>query len=64
MTPYLTMMTIYLTDMTGLNTFKLNSIMPRIITLEEKIALIDDWLSGESRMDIATKRNVANGTCL
>lgn len=36
--------------------------MPRIITLQEKFAVLDDWLSGESRMDIARKRNIANGT--
>ena len=36
--------------------------MPRIITLEEKLAVIDDWLSGESRIDIAKKHNIANGT--
>ena len=36
--------------------------MPPIITLQEKLAVIDDWLSGESRIDIARKRNIANGT--
>ena len=36
--------------------------MPRIITLEEKLAVIDDWLSGESRIDIAKKHNIGNGT--
>ena len=36
--------------------------MPRIITLQEKLAVIDEWLSGESRMDIARKRNMGNGT--
>ena len=32
-----------------LNKLKLNEIMPRIITLHEKLAVIDDWLGGESR---------------
>ena len=36
--------------------------MPRIITSHEKLAVIDDWLSGESRIDIAKKHNIANGT--
>ena len=36
--------------------------MPRIITSQEKLAVIDDWLSGESRIDIAKKHNMANGT--
>ena len=36
--------------------------MPRIITLHEKLAVIDDWLSGESRNDIAIKHNMGNGT--
>ena len=36
--------------------------MPRIITSHEKLAIIDDWLSGESRYDIAIKHNVGNGT--
>ena len=35
--------------------------MPRIITSHEKLAIIDDWLSGESRYDIAIKHNVGNG---
>ena len=38
--------------------------MPRIITPHEKLAIIDDWLSGESRYDIAIKHNVGNGTCI
>ena len=33
-----------------LNSSKLNSIMPRIITSHEKLAVIDDWLRGESRI--------------
>ena len=36
--------------------------MPRIITLEEKIAVVDDWLIGESRFDIGKKHNIGNGT--
>ena len=36
--------------------------MPRIITSHEKLAIIDDWLSGESRYDIAKKHNMGNGT--
>ena len=36
--------------------------MPRIITLDEKLAVIDDWLSGESRKYIAIKRDMGNGT--
>ena len=36
--------------------------MPRIITSDEKLAVIDDWLSGESRNDIAIKRDMGNGT--
>ena len=36
--------------------------MPRIITLQEKLAVIDDWLSGESRNDIAIKHNIGSGT--
>lgn len=36
--------------------------MPRIITLEEKNSVIDDWLSGESRNDIAIKNNIGGST--
>ena len=36
--------------------------MPKIITSHEKLAVIDDWLLGESRHDIAKKHNIANGT--
>ena len=36
--------------------------MPRIITLDEKLSVIDDWLSGESRNDIAIKHNIGSGT--
>ncbi|MDF2738313.1 MAG: hypothetical protein K0S93_2173, partial [Nitrososphaeraceae archaeon] len=35
---------------------------PRIITLDEKLAVIDDWLNGESRNDIAIKHNMGSGT--
>jgi hypothetical protein len=36
--------------------------MPRIITREEKVAVIDDWLNGESRNQIAIKRIMGSGT--
>jgi hypothetical protein len=36
--------------------------MPRIIPLDEKHAVIDDWLNGESRNYIAIKRNLGSGT--
>ena len=36
--------------------------MPRLITLHEKLAVIDDWLEGESRNDIAIKRAMGSGT--
>jgi hypothetical protein len=36
--------------------------MPRIITSHEKLAVIDDWLEGESRNDIAIKRAMGSGT--
>ncbi len=36
--------------------------MPRIITLDEKLAVIDDWLNGESRNDIVIKRSMGSGT--
>ena len=36
--------------------------MPRIITLHEKLSLIDAWLNGESRNDIAKKHNIGSGT--
>ena len=36
--------------------------MPRIITLHEKLSVIDEWLSGESRNDIAIKHNIGSGT--
>ena len=34
--------------------------MPRIISSHEKLAVIDDWLSGESRNDIAIKHNMGS----
>jgi hypothetical protein len=37
-------------------------IMPRIITLDEKHGVIDDWLDGESRNYIAIKRQLGSGT--
>ena len=36
--------------------------MPKIITLDEKLSVIDDWLRGESRNDIAIKHNIGSGT--
>jgi hypothetical protein len=36
--------------------------MPRIITRDEKLAVIDDWLNGESRNQIAIKRILGSGT--
>jgi hypothetical protein len=36
--------------------------VPRIITLDEKLAVIDDWLNGDSRYDIAIKRMMGSGT--
>ena len=36
--------------------------MPRIITLEEKHSVIENWLKGESREDIAIKHKIGSGT--
>jgi CENP-B N-terminal DNA-binding domain len=36
--------------------------MPRIITSHEKLSVIDTWLDGESRIDIARKHNIGSGT--
>jgi hypothetical protein len=36
--------------------------MPRIITLDEKLAVIDDWLMGKSRNEIAIRRSMGSGT--
>ena len=40
------------------------SIMPRIISLDEKISVIDDWLRGQSRNDIAIKHKIGSRYCL
>ena len=56
-------MIIYLTHLTKyLNEYVLFMIMPRIITLQEKLSVIDAWLNGESRNDIAKKHNIGSGT--
>jgi hypothetical protein len=56
-------MTIFLTDLTKyINEYLLKMNMPRIITLHEKLSVIDAWLNGESRNDIATKHNIGSGT--
>jgi hypothetical protein len=36
--------------------------MPRIISFDEKLAVIDDWLHGESRNNIARKQSMGSGT--
>jgi hypothetical protein len=36
--------------------------MPRIISPEEKISVIGDWLDGETRENIAVKHNIGSGT--
>jgi len=36
--------------------------MPRIITSHEKLSVIEHWLSGESRKDIAIRHNIGSGT--
>jgi hypothetical protein len=36
--------------------------MPRIITLDEKLAVIDDWLMGKSRNEISVRRSMGSGT--
>jgi hypothetical protein len=36
--------------------------MPRIITSHEKLSVIDHWLNGESRIDIAIKHDIGSGT--
>ena len=36
--------------------------MPRFITVEEKLSVIDDWLRGEPRNEIAIKRDMGSGT--
>jgi hypothetical protein len=36
--------------------------MPRIISPEEKLSVIGDWLDGETRENIAVKHNIGSGT--
>lgn len=36
--------------------------MPRIISPDEKLSVIEDWLDGETREDIAINHNIGNGT--
>ena len=36
--------------------------MPRIISLHEKLAVINDWLNGERRNQIAINHNLGSGT--
>ena len=36
--------------------------MPKYITSEQKLSVIEGWLNGENREDIATKYNIASGT--
>jgi transposase-like protein len=36
--------------------------MPRYITPEQKLSVIEDWLNGETREDIARKHNIGSGT--
>ena len=36
--------------------------MPRIISFDEKLSVIDDWLNGESRDNIAIKLSMGSGT--
>ena len=36
--------------------------MPRIITLHEKHSVVEDWLNGESRENIALKHTIGSGT--
>ena len=36
--------------------------MPRIISPDEKISIIGDWLDGETREDIAINNNIGSGT--
>jgi hypothetical protein len=38
--------------------------MPRIITPYEKLSVIEDWLDGENREDIAINHNIATITHL
>jgi transposase-like protein len=36
--------------------------MPKYITPEQKLSVIEDWLNGETREDIARKHNIGSGT--
>jgi transposase-like protein len=36
--------------------------MPRYISPEQKSSVIEDWLDGETREDIARKHNIGSGT--
>ena len=36
--------------------------MPRIITFEEKLSVIDDWLHGETRNNIAIRQSMGSRT--
>lgn len=36
--------------------------MPRIISTDEKLSVIEDWLAGETREDIAIKHNIGSET--
>ncbi len=35
---------------------------PRIISPDEKLSVIEDWLDGETREDIAINHNIGSGT--
>jgi transposase len=37
-------------------------IIPRIISHDERFAVIECWLNGESREDIAKKQNIGSST--
>ena len=36
--------------------------MPRYIPLDDKLSVIEDWLDGDTREDIAKKHNIGSGT--
>lgn len=36
--------------------------MPRYISPEQKSSVIEDWLNGENREDIAIRNNIGSGT--
>ena len=46
----------------SLNVLVSTNIMPKIISPDEKISVIGDWLDGETREDIASKHNMGSGT--